>query len=265
MRQAAKRGLLTAMATGSVLASTAGYAYADAGAAGAAVGSPGVGSGNTVQVPVEAPVNACGNSVNVVGLLNPAFGNHCANVSPAEHHGHHGWHPGHHHGPGSGGGASHGSESGGGGGSSWSSAGGAHAGGVAAGSPGVASGNNAQVPVDVPVNACGNSVNVVGVGNPAFGNECANVSGETGHPHHPGHPCHHHGHPTPPPNGGSGHSVPPQVVTPASHMVAPPAPEAGTPQLAHTGADDMGLYAGAGAAMVAAGAVLYRRARTSGR
>ena len=29
MRQAARRGLLTVMATGSVLASTAGYAYAD--------------------------------------------------------------------------------------------------------------------------------------------------------------------------------------------------------------------------------------------
>ncbi|MGW0879386.1 chaplin [Streptomyces sp. NPDC002671] len=54
-------------------------AFADAGASGSAVGSPGVLSGNVVQVPVHIPVNVCGNTVNLVGLLNPAFGNTCAN------------------------------------------------------------------------------------------------------------------------------------------------------------------------------------------
>ncbi|WP_307135987.1 chaplin [Streptomyces aurantiacus] len=54
-------------------------AFADAGAQGAAVGSPGVLSGNVVQVPVHVPVNVCGNTINVVGLLNPAFGNECEN------------------------------------------------------------------------------------------------------------------------------------------------------------------------------------------
>jgi hypothetical protein len=29
------------------------------------------------QVPVQVPVNVCGNSINVIGLLNPAFGNTC--------------------------------------------------------------------------------------------------------------------------------------------------------------------------------------------
>ena len=38
-----------------------------------------MGSGNLVQVPVHVPVNVCGDSVNVIGLLNPAFGNECAN------------------------------------------------------------------------------------------------------------------------------------------------------------------------------------------
>ena len=52
---------------------------AAAGANGAAVGSPGVLSGNVVQVPVHIPVNVCGNSINVIGLLNPAFGNVCIN------------------------------------------------------------------------------------------------------------------------------------------------------------------------------------------
>ncbi|MFI5975676.1 chaplin [Streptomyces sp. NPDC051452] len=55
-------------------------ASADSGAQGAAVGSPGVLSGNVIQVPVHIPVNVCGNTVDVVGLLNPAFGNTCANV-----------------------------------------------------------------------------------------------------------------------------------------------------------------------------------------
>ncbi|MET8630862.1 chaplin [Kitasatospora sp. NPDC004669] len=33
--------------------------------AGAAVGSPGVLSGNTVQIPVNAPINLCGNSIHI--------------------------------------------------------------------------------------------------------------------------------------------------------------------------------------------------------
>ncbi|MFJ3229641.1 chaplin [Streptomyces sp. NPDC086787] len=62
-----------------VMLGGAGLASADAGAGGAADGSPGVLSGNVVQVPVSVPVNACGNTVDAVALLNPAFGNTCAN------------------------------------------------------------------------------------------------------------------------------------------------------------------------------------------
>jgi hypothetical protein len=54
-------------------------AFADSEAQGAAVGSPGVLSGNVVQVPVHVPVNVCGNTIDVIGLLNPAFGNKCVN------------------------------------------------------------------------------------------------------------------------------------------------------------------------------------------
>ncbi|MFP3989195.1 chaplin [Streptomyces sp. E11-3] len=61
------------------LAGSAGVAVADAGAQGSAAHSPGVLSGNVVQVPVHIPVNVCGNTVNVIGLLNPAFGNTCVN------------------------------------------------------------------------------------------------------------------------------------------------------------------------------------------
>ncbi|MFG3285427.1 chaplin [Streptomyces sp. NPDC048111] len=54
-------------------------AFADSEAHGAAVGSPGVLSGNLLQVPVHVPINLCGNTVNVIALLNPAFGNTCVN------------------------------------------------------------------------------------------------------------------------------------------------------------------------------------------
>jgi hypothetical protein len=70
-----------ALGTGAVVLAGAGLAMADAGAQGAAAGSPGVLSGNLIQVPVNVPVNVCGNTVDVVGLLNPTFGDACANVS----------------------------------------------------------------------------------------------------------------------------------------------------------------------------------------
>ncbi|GGT40686.1 chaplin [Streptomyces chromofuscus] len=54
-------------------------AFADSGAGAAAVGSPGVVSGNVVQVPVHVPINVCGNTVNFIAALNPAFGNVCIN------------------------------------------------------------------------------------------------------------------------------------------------------------------------------------------
>ncbi|MCC0100323.1 chaplin [Streptomyces flavotricini] len=75
-----KKSTAVITATGAILLAGAGIASADAGAQGAAIGSPGVASGNAVQVPVHVPVNVCGNTVNVVGLLNPAFGNTCVNA-----------------------------------------------------------------------------------------------------------------------------------------------------------------------------------------
>ncbi|MFI1964975.1 chaplin [Streptomyces pathocidini] len=74
-----KAAFLT-VAAGALVTGTAGAASADSGANGAAVKSPGVLSGNVVQVPVHVPVNICGNTVSVIGLLNPAFGNTCVNA-----------------------------------------------------------------------------------------------------------------------------------------------------------------------------------------
>ncbi|MEV0371536.1 chaplin [Streptomyces sp. NPDC050636] len=50
-----------------------------AGARGVAAHSPGVISGNSVQVPINIPINVCGNTANFLALLNPAFGNKCVN------------------------------------------------------------------------------------------------------------------------------------------------------------------------------------------
>ncbi|MFI5819261.1 chaplin [Streptomyces rishiriensis] len=54
-------------------------AFADADANGAAIGSPGVLSGNVVQIPIHIPINVCGNSINIIAALNPAGGNVCIN------------------------------------------------------------------------------------------------------------------------------------------------------------------------------------------
>lgn len=144
MKRVTRNGLIAAAAASGALAVTM-PAHADSGADGTSAGSPGLISGNTIQLPVHVPVNVCGNTVNVVGLLNPAAGNRCANES-------------------AGGGAEQ--------------PGGTHGGAVAHGSgkdsPGVLSGNGVQLPVHVPVNVSGNSATVVGVGNAADGNESTN-------------------------------------------------------------------------------------------
>jgi hypothetical protein len=224
MDRVARRGLVTVMVAGGVLAS-AGYAQADSGAAATAAGSPGVLSGNTVQVPLDVPVNVCGNTVDVVGLLNPVFGTSCADTS------------------------SHAGQPAGG---STAAAGGsrhvldgAQAAARSAGSPGVVAGNTLALPVHAPVNVSGNSVNVVGIGNPAHGTTSVN------------------GPATPPPPAHLPVPAPPNEPAPAAGE--PTEAAAAAPELAHTGASGLGLAGAASAALLLGGSVLYRRARAAGR
>ncbi|MFC8129147.1 chaplin ChpE [Streptomyces sp. NPDC057302] len=72
-----KKAAAVTMVAGGLVVAGAGLASATDGAHanGKAVKSPGVGSGNLVQAPVHIPVNAVGNTVSVIGALNPAFGN----------------------------------------------------------------------------------------------------------------------------------------------------------------------------------------------
>ncbi|MEV7615454.1 chaplin [Streptomyces sp. NPDC089799] len=234
MRQGRRNGLIAAVVvSGAVSVGAGGFAFADAEAGGKTEGSPGLLAGNLVQLPVNAPVNLCGNTVSVVGLLNPAAGNRCANAD----------------------GSASGSSRPGDAGSTNGRAGGAHAGGTAKDSPGVITGNNIQLPVRLPVNISGNSVNVVGVGNPVFGNESVNVT--TPVKPEPVRP------PVVPPK-----TPPVKVVTPpAKPPVIPPAPPepvrpAGS-SLAHTGAEGVGYLAPAGGALLLGGALMYRRFRVS--
>ncbi|MFI7388013.1 chaplin family protein [Streptomyces sp. NPDC049813] len=265
MRQVTRKGLITVAAASGVLAVTGGYAHADSGAQGGAANSPGVASGNSVQAPVHVPVNLCGNTVNVIGLLNPAMGNNCANTSGG--HGDHGGYGGHggHHGHGG-----HDSRGGGpkpsGGGS-----GGAHAGGSTSNSPGVGSGNHVQAPIDIPANVCGNSVSVIGLLDPATGNDCANPAGHAptpprgpekppSKPHQPGTPETRGGHPVGQVAAEKPNQPRPQALA-ETESVAQPRAES---QLAMTGSSlPIGVAVPVGAGALLAGAVLYRRARAS--
>ncbi|WP_405559527.1 chaplin [Streptomyces canus] len=274
MRQVTRKGLMTVAAATGVIAAAGGAAHADSGASGSSANSPGVLSGNTVSVPVHVPVNACGNTVDVVGLLNPAMGNSCGNKGGSGAHG--GGHRGHGHG-------GHGGHGGSGSGGS----GGSHAGGHTGGSPGVGSGNHVEAPIDVPVNVCGNSVDLIGIGNPAMDNDCENgfgngsgggrhtppgggnqtppgspeQPGSPGNPGNPGNPVEpgHPGSPVTPPGGG--HQTPGGGNHPGTQTVTQPL---GSAQLARTGSDlPIGLALPVGAGALLAGTVLYRRARAS--
>ncbi|WP_107463968.1 chaplin [Streptomyces sp. MA5143a] len=278
MRQTLSKGMVAAAAATGILSMYSGSALADSGATGVAEGSPGVLSGNTVEVPVHVPINVCGNTVDIVGVGNPAFGNVCVNEdarhkshdAPAhgasqhdEGKGAHGsWGP---HEPSQGHGTEHGPSDG------YDAApphqaSGASAHGEAHGSPGVGSGNDVQVPVDIPVNVCGNSVGGAGVLNPAHDNECVNVTHPPkGHEDHPEKP-HHPGEPPTPPR------VVPPVEPPTVPRVVPPAeppttprstPPAEPPAMAETGTEGLLAASATGAALIWGGAIMYRRSRAA--
>ena len=126
-----------------------------------AASSPGLVSGNVVQVPVDAPLNVCGITANVVAVYDTAAGNTCVNGGE---HGEHG--TGHGYGP------THAGSMGAPGMPRQSAGAGANA--VTANSNGAVTGNIVQVPIEAPIDACGDSVSVVGAFNSALDNHCVN-------------------------------------------------------------------------------------------
>ncbi|MDQ1038535.1 LPXTG-motif cell wall-anchored protein [Streptomyces sp. V3I8] len=321
MRQTLSKGMVAAAAATSILSLCSSQAFADSDASAVAADSPGVLSGNSVQAPLDVPVNACGNSANAVAALNPSFGNSCATPTgkhrkpDAPRHGATSGHgSSHHHAPGTDRSPGHGSDhahgsghgsdhahgsdhgSGGHGGPGHGGPNPHHGGpttphhggpghhhtgsaahGVTHGSPGVGTGNDAQTPVDVPVNACGNTIDVIGLLNPVFGNGCAQHNGPKGHGHDDP-----RGHDDDGPKGyGDDEETPPPgpPATPPGHpptATPPPPPDATPPhtpsrggghrpELADTGSDGMLGASAAGMGLLLGGAILYRRNRAASR
>ncbi|MFF6805412.1 chaplin family protein [Streptomyces sp. NPDC012616] len=258
MKRVTRTGVMAVAVVSGAMAVTL-PAHADSAANGVAAGSPGLISGNGVQLPVHLPVNLCGNTVDVVGVLNPAAGNACANKGGADASGGHGGRGGqgaHGDRGGQGGQGGHGDRGGHGarGGPGASAGGGAVAQGDMEGSPGVVSGNGLQLPVQLPVNVSGNSVNVVGIGDPAFGNRSVNTSGDK--PEGPAHePPSRHTPPSRPQDPGPKAS--PSAPTVESGTRGPVA----LSSLAHTGADATLTALAGSTAMLLGGALLYRRFR----
>ena len=79
MRQVLSKGMFTAAAVTGILSVPGAFAFADADADAVVKDSPGVASGNSVSVPIDVSANVCGNSLDILGALNPAFGNDCTN------------------------------------------------------------------------------------------------------------------------------------------------------------------------------------------
>lgn len=244
--------MVAAAAATGILSLCGSPALADSHADGAATNSPGAVSGNALQLPVDVPVNACGNTVDVIAALNPAFGNECENTSDEQTDGN-----------GHGGGYGEDTSSSSSTSTSSSSSGGSHADGATEGSPGVGSGNNAQVPVDVPVNLCGNTVDVIAALNPVFGNKCENEAEEP-----PGYGEEEPPPPTTPPGYGEEEPPPPtheepppsgeeEPPPPSEEEHTPPAPQTEQPPvLAETGSEGTLGAAAAGAVLIAGGAIL---------
>ncbi|MFG3162354.1 chaplin [Streptomyces sp. NPDC048232] len=245
--------MVAAAAATGILSLCGSPALADSHADGAAKNSPGVASGNALQAPVDVPVNVCGNTIDVVAALNPAFGNECENDSDEQKK--------------SGSGADTSDTDAADTDAADTDASGtdgsrADASAAAVGSPGVGSGNAVQLPIEVPVNLCGNTGDLIAALNPVFGNECENHSEEP-----PGYGEEEPPPPTTPPTDEEEPPPPPneeEPPPPAEEEKTPPAPQTEQPPvLAETGSEGTLGAAAAGAVLIAGGAILYRRGRAA--
>ncbi len=118
-------------------------------------------NGTQVSIPIQVPVNVCGNGVGVVGVGVGVSGN-CDDGAV------------------NGSGAS--TES-----AHTTEAAAANDGQVSAGNQGILNGTQVSAPIQVPINVCGNGVGVIGVGIGVSGNcdnGAANISGASTGDHH---------------------------------------------------------------------------------
>ncbi|QLJ00332.1 DUF320 domain-containing protein [Streptomyces sp. NEAU-sy36] len=272
MRQTLSKGMVVAAAAATgVLSLYGSAALADSGGQSVAQGSPGVLSGNSVQVPVHIPVNVCGNSVDVAAALNPAFGNFCANVGG---HKHHSTPP-----------TGYGDDDTSGYGSSETTAPSSYGHDTTPPSYGSSEttapssyGHETTPPPSygnetTPPPSYGNETTPP----PSYGNETTpppSYGNETTPPPSYGNettpPPSYGNESTPPPSYGNESTPPPYgggETTPPPETTPPTTPPPGHPSLPHTGGNARAMIAtsAASAALIAAGAVLYRRGRNTAR
>ena len=81
MHYSTKRRVMLGMTTGGLIMTGLGMAsaHADTTASGETSYSPGIASGNLIQLPVNVPINVCGNQIDVIGILDSVTGNSCEN------------------------------------------------------------------------------------------------------------------------------------------------------------------------------------------
>ncbi|MGW3723893.1 chaplin [Streptomyces sp. NPDC000851] len=240
MRQTLSRGVFAAAAATGILSLYGSSALAGTNAAEAAEDSSGVLTGNSLKVPVKVPLDLCGKTVDAVAALNGAFGNVCGNTSdnkavkkkakssePTY-------------------GASGDTTD-------------VYATRVAKDASGVLTGNSLEVPVEVPVNGCGISGDVLAALGQAVDTSCS--SGDYGYgtdevttPKPSETPT--RSTPTP--------SAPSVKETPRARQAPPAEVELGeSGQLAETGSGALMAASAASAALLAGGVLVYRRARAT--
>jgi hypothetical protein len=131
VRRSLNVGALTA---GALLASGAAGAAAQAGPSMTSTDNVGIGNGTQLLLPVQAPINICGNAVAVAGVASAdCEGGSAASLDPEWGYDHYRRH--------SGGGPTM----------------------ISNDNVGILNGTQVYAPVQVPINACGNAVGVLGV------------------------------------------------------------------------------------------------------
>lgn len=132
MQGFAKKGLfLTAVASG-LLVGGSGFAYADSSATGSTSNEDGSLSGNTAEAPIDAPIQVCGDTANGIAALDEAKDDDCTDSTDLD----------------------------------------ATATADTKDIEGSGSGNIAEVPVNIPTEVCGDTVNGGALLDPAKDDNC---------------------------------------------------------------------------------------------
>ncbi|AJP02085.1 hypothetical protein TU94_11855 [Streptomyces cyaneogriseus subsp. noncyanogenus] len=234
-----------AVAATSVLSLCGSSAFADTQADGSAMNVPGASSGDTVQAPDHAPAEPCGDTAHATDVLDPVFGDACADdpeATSADHDQE----------PGERGPDSHGSGPG-------DVVSGLLGRAQAEASADEGSRSTVQITDEESGLFCGALADAMSTLSLVT---CADEDGgygDDGYGHGVTPPVDHTPKETPPPADDK--VTPPAEEKPPAAEVEPPADDEDPPSLAETGAGALLSTAAASTVLLAGGAVLYRRGR----